>query len=156
MRRCFVAGVRGRTRKSWRRRQASAVRRRIFGRWGVPIPRTWSGACQCRRWWKAAQHPAVKEGMHVAWFHAQGLWSLTQQFESLQFSGNRCIRCVRTVVWEDGARECLSYPILEFYPVAFRKKLYRTLEELQATWIRECGSTASSGPIKTAGATGRL
>lgn len=51
---------------------------------GVPIERAWSGACQCRRWWKASQHPAVKEGMNVAWFNAQGLVSLTQQFESLQ------------------------------------------------------------------------
>lgn len=51
---------------------------------GVPIERAWSGACQCRRWWKASQHPAVKEGMNVAWFTVQGLVSLTQQFESLQ------------------------------------------------------------------------
>ena len=51
---------------------------------GVPIERAWSGACQCRRWWKASQHPAVKEGMNVAWVNAQGVLSLTQQFESLQ------------------------------------------------------------------------
>jgi len=59
---------------------------------GVPIQRAGSGACQCRRWWKASQHPAVKEGMNVAWFNAQGLVSLMQQFESFQFSGNRRIR----------------------------------------------------------------
>ena len=59
---------------------------------GVPVQRAWSGACQCRRWWRASQHPAVKEGMDLAWFSAQGLCSLTERFELLQSSGNRRIR----------------------------------------------------------------
>ena len=59
---------------------------------GVPVQRAWSGACQCQRWWRASQHPAVKEGMDLAWFRAQGLCSLTDRFELLQSSGNRRIR----------------------------------------------------------------
>ena len=59
---------------------------------GVPVQRAWSGACQCRRWWRASQHPAVKEGMDLAWFRAQGLYSLAEGFGWLQSSGNRRIR----------------------------------------------------------------
>ena len=59
---------------------------------GVPVQRAWSGACQCQRWWRASQHPAVKEGMDLAWFRAQGLCSLTERFELLQSAGNRRIR----------------------------------------------------------------
>ena len=59
---------------------------------GVPVQRAWSGACQCQRWWRASQHPAVKEGMDLALFRAQGLCSLTDRFELLQSSGNRRIR----------------------------------------------------------------
>ena len=59
---------------------------------GVPVQRAWSGACQCRRWWRASQHPAVKEGMYLAWFRAQGLYSLAEGFEWFQSSGNRRIR----------------------------------------------------------------
>ncbi len=53
---------------------------------GVPVQRAWSGACQCRCWWRASQHPAVKEGMNLAWFRAQGLGSLTERFKLLQSS----------------------------------------------------------------------
>ena len=40
---------------------------------GVPVQRAWSGACQCHRWWRVSQHPAVKEGMDPGWFKDQGL-----------------------------------------------------------------------------------
>ncbi len=59
---------------------------------GGPVQRAWSGACQCRGWWRASQHPAVKEGMDLAWFKDQGLCSLTERFELLQSAGNRRIR----------------------------------------------------------------
>jgi RNA-directed DNA polymerase len=58
----------------------------------VPVQRAWSGACQCRGWWRASQHPAVKEGIDLAWFKDQGLCSLTERFELLQSTGNRRIR----------------------------------------------------------------
>jgi RNA-directed DNA polymerase len=59
---------------------------------GVPVQRAWSGAYQCRGWWRASQHPAAKEGMDLGWFKDQGLCSLTERFELLQSTGNRRIR----------------------------------------------------------------